>query len=310
MPRFLLIVLLAGCHTGVRVTMIRPSQRGPSPFVRVFSGPDSVKQPYKEVARLEAEHKGGSYAEMLVELRDEARQLGADGLLLDEFMSKQGNFDALKGVAVVLIGEEATSSAKQLARTACAATEELCRYEKACNKGDQPSCVGLGDALMRGDQVARDAARAADYFDEACVKGYTLACTYFGYALYQGAGRPQSDSGAIKVFKRGCDQGEVSSCRYLGIVYLSSPNVESIASVAQLFLGKACALGDSWSCWRLGKMFDQGEYIVHNSETADEHYRRACELGLEYACYLKAAVPEQVESAAASDLVAPARSVR
>jgi hypothetical protein len=303
------VVVLGACRSNVRVSMLRGGeQRPPSPFVRVFSGPESVDQPYKEVARLEVEHEGGSYTEMLAELRAEARGLGADGLLLDDFTGKEGRFDQLAGVAILLLGKPETTSAKTLARTACAASEELCRYEKACKKGDTGSCVGLGDALMRGDQIARDATRAADYFEEACVKGYTIACTYYGYALYQGAGRPQSDSAAILVFKRACDSGEVSGCRYLGIVYLSSPNVEAIAGVAQLFLSKACALSDSWSCWRLGKMLDNAEFVVQDATKAAEYYRRACELGLEYACYVKPnEQPPPPTTAAMPELVAPKR---
>lgn len=311
MRRALVLLSLAflACRPAVRVSLLRAESHPPSPFVRVFSGPESVQQPYKEVAKLEIERENGSYPEMLAELKTEARRLGADGLVLDGFTSPEGRFDSLKALAVMLLGREETSSAKQLARTACAASEELCRYEKACKKGDVPSCVGLGDALMRGDQIARDATRAADYFEEACVGGYTSACTYYGYALYQGAGRPQSDSGAILVFKRGCDAGEVSSCRYMGIVYLSSPNVESVAGVAQLFFSKACALQDSWSCWRLGKMLDQAEFVQQNAKEAGEYYRRACELGLEYACYQQP--HEQVETTASMpDLVAPRATPR
>ncbi|MCC6812382.1 MAG: sel1 repeat family protein [Deltaproteobacteria bacterium] len=297
------LLLLTACTGQVRVKMLRDLQRAPSPFVRVFNGPESVDQPYKEVARLEVENPNGSYTEMVAQLRTEARKLGADGLLLSEFTSTEGHFDSLAGVAIVLLGKAEASSAKTLARTPCAASEELCRYEKACKKGDTPSCVGLGDALMRGDQIARDALKAADLFEEACVKGYTLACTYYGYALHQGAGRPQNDSVAILVFKRGCDQGEVSSCRYLGIVYLNSPNVEAVSGIAGLFLSKACALSDSWSCWRLGKMLDFAEFVPQNAKEAADYYRRACDLGLEYACYLQPNA--QVEQAALPSLVAP-----
>lgn len=288
----LLAVFVSACQTNpVRVAMLRDLARAPSPYVRVFTGADSVNQPYKTVAKLSVDNAAGSYSEMLSLLREEARRLGADGLLLDQFTSTEGRFDSLTGVAVVLLGTPETTSAKVLAKNACAASEELCRYEKACKKGDTQSCVGLADALMRGDQLARDAVRAADYFEDACFKGYMPACTYYGYALFQGTGRPQNDSGAILVFKRGCDAGEISACRYLGIVYLSSPNVESIASVAQLFLSRACALSDSWSCWRLGKMLDNAEFVAQNPDEAAVYYRRACDLGLEYACYLEPSRP-------------------
>jgi uncharacterized protein len=297
------LLLLVACRSNVRVSLLRGEKRPPSPFVRVFSGP--LDQPYKELARLEVEQERGSYAEMVAELRAEARRLGADGLLLREFTSKEGHFDSLRGVAILLSMEEPPSASHTLAKTPCAASEELCRYEKACKKGDIPSCVGLGDALMRGDQLVRDATKAADYFEEGCVSGYMLACTYYGYALYQGAGRPQNDSAAILVFKRGCDNGEISACRYLGIVYLSSPNVEGIASVAQLFLSKACALQDSWSCWRMGKMLDHAEFVLQDARAAAEYYKRACDLGLEHACYITVSEPPEPTTTAMPALVAP-----
>ena len=168
----LLAVFVSACQTNpVRVAMLRDLARAPSPYVRVFTGADSVNQPYKTVAKLSVDNAAGSYSEMLSLLREEARRLGADGLLLDQFTSTEGRFDSLTGVAVVLLGTPETTSAKVLAKNACAASEELCRYEKACKKGDTQSCVGLADALMRGDQLARDAVRAADYFEDACFKG-------------------------------------------------------------------------------------------------------------------------------------------
>src|SRR4051812_20671122 len=99
---YLAPVIGGGCHdAAVRVAMLRELSRAPSPFVRVFSGPQSVDRPYKEVARLEVDNPNGSYTEMLSQLRAEARRLGADGLLLDEFTSTDGHFDSLSGVALI-----------------------------------------------------------------------------------------------------------------------------------------------------------------------------------------------------------------
>jgi TPR repeat protein len=47
----------------------------------------------------------------------------------------------------------------------------------ACDAGDAPACLGLGECYARGDGVPRDTERGADLMTRACDMGYGDACT-------------------------------------------------------------------------------------------------------------------------------------
>ncbi len=294
-------VLAACAASPVRVTLTKPEWKATAPtYVRVFTSAKAVPRPYDEIARLTVDDRRGSYPEMIAALREQASALGADAILLDEFTDENGSFDRLSARALTLYATTQIDGPKALARDACAASATLCRYERACKRGNAEACVGLGAALMAGTEIVRDAARAADYFDEACVREVPIACTHYGLALYQGHGREQNESQAIAMFKKACDEGEMGGCRYLGVLYLSSLNLASIASYAEGFLKRACNGGDAWSCWRLGKMLAEGEHVAAQPDRAPALYARACRLGLEYACELSPS-PAEGESTAAAE---------
>lgn len=292
------ILLLSGCSANaVQVRMLNPQlARTAGSYVKVYNNSQSLDRPVKDVAAFEAHHPRGSYSEMITEMRQEASRLGADALVLEEFTSTGGAFDTLKGTAVVYVGSEPKPIARVLPKHACATSDELCRYERACKAGQGLSCVGLGVALMEGDVIARDVARAADLFEDACVQGYGVGCAHFGLANFQGVGRPQNDTAAIRTFKKACDLGEMAGCRYLGVLYLGSPNVEATAGYAEVSLNRACLGRDGWSCWRLGKMYAEGEHVAPDGNKAGELYQRACKLGIEFACGAAPVTPNEMAS--------------
>jgi len=256
----------------------------PTSPVRVFSGPAQVRQPYKELKRIQAKDTNGRYDDMLKRLVAQAQTAGADGLILEDMTDKHGRFESVSGVAVRLIGKESAEAPLPIVEPS--ESHQVRRLEKLCKKGFLPSCVALGSALQDGREVPKDFTRAADLFEAACFKGYTLACTHYGFAFYQGLGRPQSDTDAIVNFKSSCDAGDVGGCRYLGVLYSTSAN--TAATYSRPFFRQACDGNDSWSCWRLARMMQVGEAGDKGTpEEVADLFHRACILGAEQACYVE-----------------------
>jgi len=161
---------------------------------------------------------------------------------------------------------------------------EIC--QRACKRGHQPSCAGLGLLHARGAGVPKDLPEAVRLLRGACDAKVPLGCGGLGSLYSAGLGVAKDPKKARDLFAGACDGGDALSCESLGGLYaatldLGNPNPEAAAP----WYEKGCRLGSQRSCLALGAMLEDGVKTVRAGawNTADL-FKGACDADLASGC--------------------------
>jgi TPR repeat protein len=76
-------------------------------------------------------------------------------------------------------------------------------------------CVQLGNDYLNGAGVAKDEARAAEFFRKACDGGLGWGCSRIGWMYQTGHGLAKDEALAAKFLRQACDMGHAASCENL-----------------------------------------------------------------------------------------------
>jgi TPR repeat protein len=203
-----------------------------------------------------------------------------------------------------------------------AASEEAAGWmvqyaEDGCRGGDVTGCALLGLIHERGRGVARDAERAAAYYDQACDGGHRQSCLLlasraegrsavlayeracdagsgFGCATAaqhhrRGAFVEPSLEKAAELFSRGCTIGNLAAC-VMGAEMYSNVDVSPQENRrARLMAGAGCTDGIADGCLVLGELLERDKKRYEASEA----YRMACRLGAKKGCDAVRRLPAQ-----------------
>jgi hypothetical protein len=113
-----------------------------------------------------------------------------------------------------VIPEALTPGGPELAGSAAKPTlaNHLPALAARCDAGQTDACYRLGLLLARGDEVPRDAARAAALFDKVCTAGTRRACVDLALAYERGEGVPRDAARAAAMLAEACAAGEPYAC--------------------------------------------------------------------------------------------------
>jgi len=183
-----------------------------------------------------------------------------------------------------------------------------------CDVGDQASCAVLAAALVNGQGVPKDPARARPIAERACSDGKLRACNVLALLLEHGEGGPKDEARAVELYDRACSGDELRACANLASVRLQGrlgqPRDPARAGtlyekacsggiafactgaawshimpgggsnnpvLAASFYGKGCDLGDLEACAGLGTCFARGSGVPLDQARARELFVRACD---------------------------------
>jgi TPR repeat protein len=127
----------------------------------------------------------------------------------------------------------------------------LVLYEKACTRGSGMACSSMAKAVLDGDGVAKDPARAKVLFSRSmallqpeCDRGNPRACGQAGWLLERGLGGDQDVPKAVLDYQAGCDGNDGASCYNLATVKRATGDEGG----AKGLFARACTLGLQEGC--------------------------------------------------------------
>ena len=159
-------------------------------------------------------------------------------------------------------------------------------YANACDKGDMPSCTGLGALHELGVGVSRDRARAVTLYDKACQEGDALGCAYHAFMLGAGRGVKQDEAKAGELVKSAviglgtaCDRGEAKECVALAALLDKKEEARAVKLEQQ-----ACDQGEPVGCTNLGVRTLLGLGVTADAKKAAALFKQGCDGGDPSAC--------------------------
>ncbi len=220
---------------------------------------------------------------------------------------KSGDINSCVGLVDLVLAERVAGSVRQ----------DKYAFEVACSRGEQASaCSELGLALLEGETVKKDSARArallkqscvdktsparpcfvlgdmyetgsggerdrtlaATYYKWACAQGWGEACDRRGDLLDNGVGVREDDAEAVATYQQGCESGLPRSCHKAGVILDEGTNIPRDAKRALQLYTQGCEKGVGDSCLRLGKLYVEGVAAEQDDNAAREAYEKAVAL--------------------------------
>lgn len=130
-----------------------------------------------------------------------------------------------------------------------AGSEQVARFEKACEVGETQACFWAGGMLHAGLVVAPDWGRAARLYRKACDLDHAQACFALGGLYAAGAEGIDADkTKAAALYEKACNGGNGAACLSVGHVYQAGDGVRADGAKANRAYKKACAGGYDWGC--------------------------------------------------------------
>jgi len=129
--------------------------------------------------------------------------------------------------------------------TAC--TEVIPVLERTCGEGQSGACAFAGWLFAEGRGVAKDAPRAASFWQRACAAGDKHACVQHALGQARGEGVPQDVDQAMTTLDGLCREEFFAGCTQLALLYAGRPGAKDRARAREL-LAKACEGGEPDAC--------------------------------------------------------------
>ena len=149
----------------------------------------------------------------------------------------------------------------------------------SAEKGDARAQFDLGVLHMRGDDVAKDPALAASWFEKAAKNGLPTAQFNLGTMLLAGTGVPKDEKTAYFWFQSAAEQGHPRAQYNLGAMYLSERGAPRDYTKAESWFKKAADQGDAEALYSLGVMHENGYGMKKDQQMANTFYSRALSAG-------------------------------
>jgi TPR repeat protein len=170
-------------------------------------------------------------------------------------------------------------------------TKAVGLYQKGCDAGYLPACYNGGVALVEGQGVAKDSARAAALFTKACETKTTekpekgleqvqpRACHNLAIQYQHGDGVKLNMVRARQLFEIACKADMPEACHAADTAKTLEKHPEETAAGAgsgvALYLLKYCDDGAAYACRTIAENFMAGTGQPKNPARASEYFKRA-----------------------------------
>jgi len=153
--------------------------------------------------------------------------------------------------------------------------------KQSCIDKNSPArpCFVLGDLYETGAGGERDRTLAVTYFKWACDQGWGEACDRRGDLLNEGVGVREDDAEALAMYQAGCDAGFPDACYKAAVLLDDGTNITRDAPRALQLYIQGCNKGVGDACLRLGKLYESDKGGQRDDAAAREAFDKAVALG-------------------------------
>ena len=152
-------------------------------------------------------------------------------------------------------------------------------WQKAATQGSTKSQYNLGLLYARGDGVAKDMAKAAEWWQKAATQGDAKAQGYLGWLYEQGDGVAKDMAKAAELYQKAAEQGDAKAQISLGMMYEEGNGVaKDLAKAVELYQ-KAAGQGNAIAQFYLGLRYERGEGVPKDMGKAMEWYQKSATQG-------------------------------
>jgi TPR repeat protein len=180
----------------------------------------------------------GLLAEQQRRKADQSRKVSEEQRAAAEEQRKQAD-DILAGATKIIakLGTQTDSDTKK---------EVFAVFQRGADHGDATSMSGLGMVYANGWGVARDYAKAREWYEKAAAKGDASAMVSLGLAFAEGwLGVTQDYAKVREWFEKAADKGDARAMWGLGLLYQNGQGVAQDYAKARKWYEKAAAKGDA-----------------------------------------------------------------
>jgi TPR repeat protein len=157
------------------------------------------------------------------------------------------------------------------------------QLEEAAAKGDATAMVKLGVLYANGEGVARDYAKAREWWEKAAAKGDAKAMANLGLLYSNSDGVAQDYAKARELYEKAADKGDENAMFRLGGLYAEGHGVAQDYAKARGWWEKAADTGDENAMFTLGELYRNGHGVAQDYAKAREWYEKAADKGDERA---------------------------
>ncbi len=149
----------------------------------------------------------------------------------------------------------------------------------AAEAGLADAQAALGQMLLDGDGVSRDAKKAIGWFGKAAEQGHAMAINMIGRCYDLGWGVDVDKARAAEWFRIAADQGlDWGMYNYATLLALGQ-GVPEDRPAALALLRKAASMGNAKAMNFVGSFYEDGWVVDRDMDSAADHYRRAADGG-------------------------------
>jgi len=161
-------------------------------------------------------------------------------------------------------------------------------FDVACEEREsKQACSVLGEALIQGVDVPRDAERGRELLHRACTDEGSdiLACANLARSYEEGLGGDRDRTEASQFYRWACIGGHAESCLRRGDLLQSDVGVRRDDYEALNMFERACADGLAIACRKGALIPHEGTYVTRDLARAAGLYEKACSMGDGSGCY-------------------------
>ena len=157
-------------------------------------------------------------------------------------------------------------------------SQKLSQLKAKAERGSVQQELQLANAYLLGDEVPRDAAQAAFWYERAAEAGQPAAQNQIGYFYQAGIGVPVNLPRAAHWFQLAAASGSVIGTMNLGVAYLGGLGVPKNEATAQQLFAEAFHKGSGTAASYMGDMYFFGVGMQANRVTAESWYKAGTKL--------------------------------
>lgn len=140
------------------------------------------------------------------------------------------------------------------------------------------ACNIVGELYRKGEGVAPDLAKAANFHQKACDKDLIVSCAIEAQLRYQGTeGVPVDKARARVAFEKSCSPEFLDSCVNAGVMFAGGEGGDADKEKARTLHQKACDGGEQNGCVNVAAMYLNGEGGPADKPRAHKLFEDACE---------------------------------
>jgi len=149
----------------------------------------------------------------------------------------------------------------------------------AAEAGFADAQAALGQMLLDGDGVPRDAKKAIGWFGKAAEQGHAMAINMIGRCYDLGWGVDVDKARAAEWFRIAADQGlDWGMYNYATLLALGQ-GVPEDKPAALVLLLRAASMGNAKAMNFVGSFYEDGWVVDRDMDSAADYYRRAADGG-------------------------------